>query len=165
MTTLLIQKVPSYIYGCHPHDDYPLTLYSHTTVHGSLWVLLQWRHNGHDGASNHQPHHCLLRRLFGHRSNKTSKLRVTGLCAGNSPGTGEFPTQRASDAEMFPFDDVIMKQQKHYKWNMTRIQGAINKSPWHIDLIIADKSYEAKRRQPQIKWYSINSTTHSWWWC
>ena len=32
---------------------------------------------------------------------KTSKLRVTGLCAGNSPVTGEFPAQRASNAEMF----------------------------------------------------------------
>ena len=41
-------------------------------------------------------------------SNKTSKLRVTGLCAGNSPGTGEFSAQMASYAEMFPFDDVIM---------------------------------------------------------
>ena len=29
---------------------------------------------------------------------KTSKLRVTGLCAGNSPGTGEFPAQMASNA-------------------------------------------------------------------
>ena len=23
---------------------------------------LQWRHNGHNGVSNHQPHHCLLSR-------------------------------------------------------------------------------------------------------
>ena len=30
---------------------------------------------------------------------KTSKLCVTGLCAGNSPGTGEFPAQMASNAE------------------------------------------------------------------
>ena len=30
---------------------------------------------------------------------KTSKLRVTGLCEGNSPVTGEFPTQMASHAE------------------------------------------------------------------
>ena len=29
----------------------------------------------------------------------TSKLRVTGLCAGNSPGTDEFPAQMASNAE------------------------------------------------------------------
>ena len=36
---------------------------------------------------------------FIHRSKKTSKLRVTGLCEGNSPVTGEFPAQRASNAE------------------------------------------------------------------
>ena len=60
---------------------------------------LRWRHNGQDGVLNHQPHHCLLNRLFGCRSKKTSKLRVTGLCAGNSPGTGEFPTQMPSNAE------------------------------------------------------------------
>ena len=34
-----------------------------------------------------------------HRSKKTSKVRVTGLCAGNSPVTGEIPVQMASNAE------------------------------------------------------------------
>ena len=38
---------------------------------------------------------CLFRR----RSKKTLKLRLTGLCEGNSPGTGEFPAQLASNAE------------------------------------------------------------------
>ena len=33
------------------------------------------------------------------RSKKTSKLRATGPCEGNSPVTGEFPAQRASNAE------------------------------------------------------------------
>ena len=60
---------------------------------------LQWRHNGRDGVSNHQPHHCLLNRLFRRRSKKTSKLRVTGLCAGNSPVTVECPAQVASNEE------------------------------------------------------------------
>ena len=60
---------------------------------------LRWRHNGRDGISNHQPHHCLLNRVFRRRSKKTSKLCVTGLCGGNSPGTGEFPAQMASNAE------------------------------------------------------------------
>ena len=60
---------------------------------------LQWRNNGHDSVSNHQPHDCLLNRLFRRRSKKISKLRVTGLCAGNSPETGEFPAQMASNAE------------------------------------------------------------------
>ena len=60
---------------------------------------LRWRHNDHAGVSNHQPHGCLLNRLFRRKSKKTSKLRVSGLCAGNSPGTGEFPAQMASYAE------------------------------------------------------------------
>ena len=59
---------------------------------------LQWRHNGHGSVSNHQPHDCLLNRLLRRRSKKTLKLRVTVLCAGNSPGTGEFPAQMASHA-------------------------------------------------------------------
>ena len=65
------------------------------------WKLfsLQWRHNGRDSVSNHQPHDCLLNRLFRRKSKKTSKLRATGLCAGKSPGTGEFPAQMASYAE------------------------------------------------------------------
>ena len=46
---------------------------------------LEWRHNGRDVVSNHQPHHYLLNRLFRRRSKKTSKLRITGLCAVNSP--------------------------------------------------------------------------------
>ena len=62
------------------------------------WSLRR-RYNGRDSVSNHQPHDCLLNRLFRRRSKKTSKLRVTGLCAGNSPGTGEFPAQMASYAE------------------------------------------------------------------
>ena len=62
-------------------------------------TTLQWHHNGRDAVSNHQPHDCLLNRLLRRRSKKTPKLRVTGLCAGNSPGTGEFSAQRASNAE------------------------------------------------------------------
>ena len=60
---------------------------------------LQWRHNERDGVSNDQPHDCLLNRLFRHEWKKTSKVCVTGLCAGNSPVTCESPVQRASNAE------------------------------------------------------------------
>ena len=62
-------------------------------------TTLQWCHNEHDGISDHQPRNCLLNRLFRRRSKKASKLSVTGLCAGNSPVTGEFPTQMASNVE------------------------------------------------------------------
>ena len=60
---------------------------------------LQWRHNGGDSVSNHQPQDCLLSRLFRRRSKKTAKLCVTGLSAVNSPVTDEFTTQMASNAE------------------------------------------------------------------
>ena len=60
---------------------------------------LQWRHNGRDGVSSHQSHQFLLNCLFGRRSKKTSKFCVTGLCAGNLPGTGEFSAHMAGNAE------------------------------------------------------------------
>ena len=60
---------------------------------------LLWRHNGRDGTPNHEPHDCLLDRSFKHRSKKISKLRMAGLYARNSPVTGEFPAQMASNTE------------------------------------------------------------------
>ena len=65
----------------------------------TIIIPLRWRHNRCNSVSNHQPHHCLLNRLFRRKSKKTSKLRVTGLSAGNSSGTGEFPAQMASYTE------------------------------------------------------------------
>ena len=78
-----------YVYKTRHLDDYLCE-----TV-----MALHWRHNGHDSISNHQPHDCLLNGLFRRRSKKISKLHVTGLCAGNSPETCEFPQQMASNAE------------------------------------------------------------------
>ena len=72
------------------------------------WIPLHWRHNGRDCVSSHQPQDCLLKRLFGRRSKETSKLRVTGLCAGNSPGPVNSPHKWPITWKMFPFDDVIM---------------------------------------------------------
>ena len=65
---------------------------------------LKWRHNEHDGVSNHQHHQCLLNRLFRRRLKKTSKLRVTGLH--RSPVNS--PHKWSVKRKMFPFDDVIM---------------------------------------------------------
>ena len=76
--------------------------------HVVLYEALRWRHNDHDSVSNHQPLGCLLNRLFRRRSKKTSKLRVTGLCVGNSPGPVNSPHKGPVTRKMFPFDDVIM---------------------------------------------------------
>ena len=62
------------------------------------------------------------------RSKEASKLRVTGLCEGNSPVTGELPAQRASNAE-----NVSIRWRHHvtpkcisiwYIWNVLYMQYA-----------------------------------------
>ena len=69
---------------------------------------LQWRHNERDSVSNHQPHDCLLNRLFRRRSKKTSKLRVTGLRVGIHRWPVNPPHKWPVTRKIFPFDDVIM---------------------------------------------------------
>ena len=66
-----------------------------------------WWHHGYHVYRNQHKHYddvimgAMVSQItrFKRRSKKTSKLRVTSLCAGNSPGTGEFPAEMASNAE------------------------------------------------------------------
>ena len=93
--------------------DYPeKTQYPIPAVQ-QTFATLRWRHNGCDSVSNHQLRCCLLNRLFRSRSKETSKLRVTGLCEGNSPGTGEFPAQMASNAESV---SIWWRHHEKVKW-------------------------------------------------
>ena len=97
------------------------------TIHCDVWFSywLQWRHNERDGVSNHQPHDCVLNR-FRRRSKKISKLRVTGLCEGNSPMTGEFPAQRASKCFHLMTSSLICVTIA----NMLTIGLAVNQTKW-----------------------------------
>ena len=65
----------------------------HNNVH-----TLQWRNNGHDGVSNHQPSDCLFNRYSG-----TDERNIKAPChwpsCGEVTGTGEFPEQGTSYAE------------------------------------------------------------------
>ena len=106
--------------------------------HVSLAVSLQWRHNEHDGVSFYRRPHCLLNRLSRCRSKKTSKLRVTGLCAGNSPVTGDFSAQKASTAE-----NVSIWWRHHvrrYGW-YSRYTGHRHTEAFYIKSYIRQKSY------------------------
>ena len=86
-----------------------------SSLQGQQQQTLQWRHSGCNSLSNHQPHDCILNRLFRRRSKKTSKPRVTGLCAHKWPVT----------RKMFPFDDVIMAS--HHWLNETK------RHQWPVD--------------------------------
>ena len=74
-----------------------------------LW--LKCRHNERECVSNHRGLDYLLSSSFSRRSKKTSKLRVTGLCEGNSPVTGEFPSQITRNAE-----NVSIRWRHHCWW-------------------------------------------------
>ena len=105
---------------------------------------LHWRHNGRDGVSNHQPNDCLPNRLFRRRSKKTPKLCVTGLCAGNSPVTGEFPAQMVSNAENVP---IWWRHHASYLMLMfcitlTTIRRCSNSDMW--PLTVCTLFYQAK---------------------
>ena len=84
-------------------------------------VTLQWRHNGCDGVSNHQPRDCLLKCLFRRISKKTSKLRVTGLCAGISPGT--------SQEHEYLYDD---SSNNHVFSSIQKLPNTVNSLIWLI---------------------------------
>ena len=80
--------------------------YDYHPMHGiggiqfrNRWSTSLWRHNERDGVSNHLHLDCLLNHFLRHKSKKTSKIPVTGLCEGNSPVTDEFPAQMASNVE------------------------------------------------------------------
>ena len=87
---------------------------SHICKYSLSMLSVRWHHNGRDGVSNHQPHDCLLNRIFKRRSKKISKLRVTGLCVGNSPGADEFPHKWPVTRKMFPFHDVLIYPTRHH---------------------------------------------------
>ena len=77
-----------------------------TSTISTKCLPLQWRHNGRDGISNHQPRDCLLNRLFLKKKHQSSAslafVRGIHRWPVNSPQKG--PVTRI----MFPFDDVIV---------------------------------------------------------
>ena len=86
------------------------SIYPIKYAHGFILfgISLQWRHNGCDGVSNHQPHHCLLNRLSSTGQRKHQSSASLAFLPGihrwpvNSPHKG--PVTR----KLLPFDDVLM---------------------------------------------------------
>ena len=75
----------------------------------ALCDALQWRHNGCDGVSNHQPHECLFNRLFGCSTKKTSNSASLAFVRGIHRWPVNSPHKWPVTRKMFPFDDVIMR--------------------------------------------------------
>ena len=91
---------------------------------------------------------ALLNRLIRRRSQKTSKLHVTGLCEGNSSVTGVFPAQRTRNAEnvfiwwrhhvtsnrkcSVAFTWEQFHEKSWWAQSVTRVQGLHFKKHYHI---------------------------------
>ena len=121
---------------------------------------LQWHHNGRYSVSNHQPHDCLLNRLFRCRSKKISKLRVTGLCAGNSPGPVNSPHKWPVTRKMFPFDDVIISCGQILPWQHNATGYANTASP---TLKFADECPARRTDRCNIgKWWLTIRINNQW---
>ena len=102
-------------YTCHNSSDFTckillgLDYYIYLSEQHDLFQALQWRHNERDGVSNHQPNQCLLNRLFGRRSKKTSESASLAFVWGIDRGPVNSPHKWPVTRKMFPFDDVIME--------------------------------------------------------
>ena len=100
----------------------------------------------------------LLNRLFRRRSKKTSKLRVTGLCVGNSPGPVNSPHKGSVTRKMFPFDDVIMGMVADARCEMDA-----KPSKAKIDPTVCYIDYDMYIAGLRCKWViNIQSPTNLW---
>ena len=71
--------------------------------------------------SNHQPRHIVYSAVHS-GADQRNILRVTGHCAGNSPGIGEFPAQMASNGENVSIwwrhrANIMHRNQKEVTWS------------------------------------------------
>ena len=70
----------------------------------SLW----WRHNRHDGGSNHQPHDCLLNVYSGADQSKHQSSASLAFVWGIHRGPVNSPHKWPVTQKMFSIDDVII---------------------------------------------------------
>ena len=77
-------------------------------IHITKNIPLHWRHNDHDGVSNHQPHNCLLNRYSGTDQRKHQSSASLAFVRGIHRRPVNSPHKWPVTRKMFPFDDVIM---------------------------------------------------------
>ena len=81
-------------------------------------------------------------------------LRVTGLCAGNSPETGEFLAQRASKAE-----NVSIWWHHHVEWLFTQTMFGNLLYPKLESLCYTKHWFDLKRNHICLPWLCISNVS------
>ena len=115
----------AHVYSTIPFKPYKWRSPSGTViqnVRSQAFVLsaLQWRHNERDGVSTHQPHDFFIT-VYAQIEENIKTPRHWPFWR-NSPVTGEFPAERSSYADVFPFDDVIMERSYMLQWDAVVFQ-------------------------------------------
>ena len=89
--------------SCNMSPVFPnVTLNDYKDSGALLTIALQWQHE-RDGVANHRCPNYSFKHLFRRRSEKISKLCVTGLCEGNQPVTGGSAHMGWVTGKMCPF--------------------------------------------------------------
>ena len=137
------QRIQSMVSVKHRSPSMALTLKELGILNYNF--TLQWRHNERDGVSNHWRLDCLLRR----GSKTTPKLNVTGFWEGNSPVSGDFPAQRASNAENVSIwrhhhSLRMFSLQREHFWMKLIQYKAYSFSNVDIDDMMLGRSYSAE---------------------
>ena len=79
----------------------------HVCTRSYNYITLQWRHNGCDGVSNHQPQHCFSNVYKDADQIKHQSAASLAFVRGIHRWPVNFPHKWPVTRKMFPFDDVI----------------------------------------------------------
>ena len=75
---------------------------------------------------------CMYNSIFAVSTYESLEWRVTGLCEGNSPGTGEFPAQMASSAENA---SIWWRYHDASRVNHQSGRGGKATTKWYVDIV------------------------------
>ena len=106
-------------------------------------TALQWRHNGRDGVSNHQPHDCLLNRFFrrtdqGQHQSFAPLAFLCGIHRWPVKSPHKWPVTR----KMFPFDHVIMVYRLNQLVDVASCLHEILLGVWYMGIEFSFKSQD-----------------------
>ena len=94
-------------------DFFVVSVYFHGRhTRKNLWhtlISLQWRHNGYDGVSNHQPHDCFAQPIFLGANQRRHQISASLTFArGIHWWLMDSPHKGPATRKMPTFDDIIM---------------------------------------------------------
>ena len=137
---------------------------------------LQWRHNKRDGVSSHQPHDCLLNRLFKAQIKENIKAPHHWPLWGEFTGDGGFPHTKGQQVQVIDALHKIKSPAKFFMEWTKRFCGCIylfSSSSYSGGITMTKKPtgywrhYHSRCRPPSLPW-SLASTpwaTNTVYWC